>query len=125
MDNEECYRWGDLFALDWDALVTGMSARAEAMSLVQEERNGVLLWNRESAEHCRWVFVDDPTDVENIRAVYANEGNARSPSCFVVVKQPDPSDDRGDIIFDIFRMSPQSYLWHFNRVYTRPSRKEK
>jgi hypothetical protein len=33
------------------------------------------------------------------------------------------SDTRGDIIFDIFRLSPQSYLWHFNRVYTRPEQK--
>jgi hypothetical protein len=29
---------------------------------------------------------------------------------------------RGDVIFDIFRLSPQSYLWHFNRVYTPPKK---
>jgi len=34
--------------------------------------------------------------------------------------QQDPSDTRGDVIFDIFRMSPHSYLWHFNRVHTQP-----
>jgi len=65
MDEEECYRWGELFTGDWDSLVSGMSARAETMGLLQEDRNGSL-------------------------------------------------------IFDIFRMSPHSYLWHFNRVYTRP-----
>jgi hypothetical protein len=123
MDNEECYEWGELFSRGWNSLVTGMSARAEAMGLTQENQDGVLIWRKGSNEQCRWVFVDDPSDVERVRTIYSDEGNVRSPCCFIVVKQPDPSDDRGDLIFDIFRMSPESYLWHFNRVYTRPEQK--
>jgi hypothetical protein len=49
-----------------------------------------------------------------------DDANISAPVCFIVVRQPDPTDDRGDILFDIFRLSPQSYLWHFNRVYTPP-----
>jgi len=56
----------------------------------QEEEDGVLIWRRDSSEECRWSFISDP------------------------------SDSRGDIIFDIFRLNAQSLLWHFNRVYTRP-----
>ena len=123
MDEDECYRWGELLAGDWDSIVAGMSGRAHTIGLTQDERDGVLIWNQGPSEHCRWVFVDDPSDVERIRAIYASEENVRSRSCFVVVKQPDPSDARGDVIFDIFKLSPQSYLWHFNRVYTRPSKK--
>jgi hypothetical protein len=120
---KKCYAWGELFTKDWDGLVNGMSARASAMKLTQEEQDGVLIWNRGPNEECRWVFVEDPSDVERVRAVYSNDENVRSPSCFVVVKQPDPSETRGDIIFDIFQLSPKSYLWHFNRVYTRPGAK--
>ncbi len=122
MDEEECYRWGELFTRDWDSLASGMSARAHTMGLTQEEKNGTLIWRKGPNEHCRWVFVEDPSEVERIRAVYSSDENTQSPSCFVVVRQPDPSETRGDVVFDIFRLSPQSYLWHFNRVYT-PSKK--
>jgi hypothetical protein len=120
MDKEECYAWAEIFICEWDSLVAGMSERAGAMGLAQEERDGVLVWKKDSSEQCRWAFVEDPSDIESVRAIYNDNENVKSPSCFIVVKQPDPSDDRGDIIFDIFRTSPQSYLWHFNRVYTRP-----
>ena len=121
MDEETCYEWGELFARGWQDLKKGMSGRASAMGLVQQERDRALVWNRDAREECRWVFVPDPSDLEAVRAVYAREGNVKSPSCFVVVQQPDETDDRGDVIFDIFRLNPQSYLWHFHRVYTRPS----
>ena len=120
MDEEECYQWGELFTSDWNALQDGMSARASATGLSQEERDGVLVWKKGPNEECRWVFVENPSDLESIRAIYSDDENTRSPCCFVVVRQPDPSDTRGDVIFDIFRLTPQSYLWHFNRVYTRP-----
>jgi hypothetical protein len=121
VDNEECYRWGELFASDWKTLVTGMAERAEALGLTQAEADGVLVWNEGATEHCRWIFVEDPTDIARIRAVYADDANVRSPSCFVVVKQQDSHETRGDVIFDIFCLSPASYLSHFNRVYTRPT----
>ena len=118
MDEEECYKWGELFARDRHGRQAGMSARATAMGLTQEERDGVLVWTKDQTEECRWVFVEDPSDLDAIRAVYSSDEHTQSPNCFVVVKQPDPSDTRGDIIFDIFRLNERSYLWHFNRVYT-------
>jgi hypothetical protein len=123
MDNEECYGWGDLFIKPWHSLSEGMADRAKALGLIQEERDKTLIWHRASSEECRWVFVEDPSDIEDIRAIFNNDENVNSPSCFVVVKQPDPSDSRGDVIFDIFRLNSQSLLWHFNRVYTRPKDK--
>ena len=120
MDKEECYAWAEIFICEWASLVAGMSERAGAMGLTQEERDGVLIWKKDSNEHCRWAFVEDPSDIGSVRAIYNDNEHVKSPSCFIVVKQPDTGDDRGDIIFDIFRISPQSYLWHFNRVYTKP-----
>jgi hypothetical protein len=123
MDQEECYRWGEIFASPWDSLTARMSDRAAAMGLTQENRDNVLIWHRGSSEECRWILINDPCDIESIRAVYNNDENVQSPTCFIVVKQPDPSESRGDVIFDIFRLNAQSLLWHFNRVYTRPKDK--
>jgi hypothetical protein len=120
MDLEECYKWGEIFKRDWNSLTKGMAERAKILGLVQEENNGILIWKKEKAEQCRWVFVEDPSDIETIRAIYLSDENVKSPTCYIVVQQPDPTDDRGDIIFDIFRLNAQSYLWHFNRVFTRP-----
>lgn len=120
MDNEECYRWGEMFEKPWNSLAAGMANRAKTLGLTQEKRDKVLIWLKGASEECRWIFVDDPSDVECIRAVFNDDENVQSPACFVVVKQPDPSDSRGDVIFDIFRLNAQSLLWHFNRVYTPP-----
>jgi len=121
MDKEEAYKWGELFSSTWPDIALGMAQRAEALNLSQETAEHKVIWRGDDGEKCRWVFIDDPSDIDSIRALYNDDANIHSPSCFVVVKQPDPSDDRGDVIFDIFRLNPQSLLWHFNRVYTRPA----
>ena len=66
------------------------------------------------------MFVDDPSDIEHVRRIYNDPRTAAVPACMVVVRQPDPTEKRGDVVFDIFRLSPTSYLWHFYRVYTPP-----
>jgi hypothetical protein len=114
--------WGELFAGDWSDLSAGMSERAKAIGLIQEESEDIFIWKRGSKEECRWVFINDPSDIESVRAIFLSDENIKSPNCFIVVKQPDPTDSRGDIIFDIFRMNRKSYLWHFNRVYTKPKK---
>ena len=121
MDIEECYKWGELFNRECMSMVKGMAERAEILGLVQEEIKGILIWKKDKTEQCRWVYVEDPSNAESIRDIYANDQNIKSPTCFIVVRQPDPSDDRGEIIFDIFRLNRQSYLWHFNRVFTKPN----
>lgn len=120
MDDQECYEWANIFISPWDTLSERMAQRAEVMGLSQTQSQSVLIWSKEGQEHCRWVFINDPSDIQAVRDIFNNDEHVQSPSCFVVVKQPDPSDDRGDIIFDIFRFNSQSYLWHFNRVYTPP-----
>jgi uncharacterized protein YnzC (UPF0291/DUF896 family) len=122
MDKKERYAWADIFNSPWESLVNSMSQRAKAMGLSQEEKKSTLFWRKDGNEQCRWLFLNDPSDIQAIRDVFNSEDNVKSPACFVVVRQPDPSDDRGDIIFDIFRLNPQSYLWHFNRVYTPPKK---
>jgi hypothetical protein len=122
MDKQECYEWAKIFNSPWEALVDSMSQRAKAMGLSQEEKHSTLIWLKDANEQCRWLFVNDPSDIQAIRQVFNSEDNVKSPACFVVVRQPDPSDERGNIIFDIFRLNPQSYLWHFNRVYTPPKK---
>jgi hypothetical protein len=122
MDKKECYAWAKIFNSPWESLVDSMSQRAKAMGLSQEEKQSTVIWRKDGNEQCRWLFVNDPSDIQAIRHVFNSEDNVKSPACFVVVRQPDPSDDRGDIIFDIFRLNPQSYLWHFNRVYTPPKK---
>jgi len=133
MNDQEAYKWAKIFNSPWESLVDGMSQRAKALGLSQpdgpsgQEKDSALVWLKDGSENCpnldpvdRWLFIDDPSDIQAIRKVFNDEGNVKSPSCFLVVRQPDPSDDRGDIIFDIFRLNPKSYLWHFNRVYTEP-----
>lgn len=120
MDEGQCYEWGRLFESDWASLVRGMAERAAMMGLVQEEQKRTLIWRKDGGEHSRWVFVEDPTQISAVREVFNSDENATSPACYVVVKQNDPDEHRGDIIFDIFRLSAQSYLWHFYRVYTPP-----
>jgi hypothetical protein len=121
MDDSECYEWADIFIAPWESLKSRMSERAEMLGLLQKESKGTLVWLKEGEEHCRWLFIQDASDIGAIRSVFDNDENVNSPSCFVVVKQVDPDEDRGDVIFDIFRLNPQSYLWHFNRVYTPPA----
>jgi hypothetical protein len=120
MDRQTCYAWGNLFASPWERLVEGMRSRAAQAGFVQEDGDGCLTWKIGEEVRARFLFVDDPSDIESIRRIYNDEANVRSPVCFIVVRQPDPTDNRGDIIFDIFRLSPQSYLWHFYRVFTPP-----
>ncbi len=116
------FEWGQLFASPWEAVVDGMAQRARAEGLAQEVDGRMLTWMAGDAPAVRYIFIDDPSDFGAVRAVYTDASNARVPVCFVVVRQPDESDDRGGVIFDIFRLSPKSYLWHFNRVYTPPER---
>jgi hypothetical protein len=130
VDDQEAYKWAKIFNSPWESLVDGMSQRAKALGLTQEENDSTLVWLKDGKENCpnldpvdRWLLVNDPSDIRAIRKVFNNEDNVKSPSCFVVVRQPDPSDDRGDVIFDIFRLNPQSYLWHFNRVFTEPKKR--
>lgn len=118
-DDEAAYAWGELFASPWPDVVRAMGEKAAANGLEQEATDGVLVWRRADAVQARFLFVEDPSDIDVIRAIYDDDANVSSPATFIIVKQPDPTDDRGDIVFDIFRMSPRSYLWHFHRVFTR------
>ena len=120
MDEKECYEWGNTFAAPWGECVAQMSSRATVLGLEQEATDGCITWKDGDEPRTRFVFVEDPSDIETVRRIYNDEENLRVPTCFIVVRQPDPSETRGDIIFDIFRLSPVSYLWHYNRVYTPP-----
>jgi hypothetical protein len=124
MSEQICLAWGDLFDSSWGQLCEGMSAKAKELGLVQAEDRPCLIWKAKEQEKCRWVFISDPSNIESIRDVFNSEAAAASPACYVVVRQvqlsPDGEryDPRGEVIFDIFRLSPESYLWHHHRVYT-------
>jgi hypothetical protein len=120
VDTETCYEWGALFASPGDDLVRGMSARASRLGLAQVIDGHDLRWVSGAETKVKYCFVQNPSDIESIRRIYNDDANAAVPVCFIVVRQQDPSETRGDIVFDIFRMSPESYLWHFYRVYTPP-----
>jgi len=120
MDQEECFAWGEIFASDRATMIERMSERATVLGMTLDARADALVWSRDGVENCRWVFIDNPSDIKQVRAIYDNDENVGSPRCFVVVTQPDESETRGDIVFDIFEMSERSYLSHFNRVYTCP-----
>ena len=115
------YEWGRLFASPWEHIVRSMAARASENGLAQTAGPRRLDWMAGPDITVRFIFVDDPSDFDAVRQIYTEESNASIPACFVIVRQPDESDTRGEIIFDIFRLSPKSYLWHFHRVYTRPA----
>ena len=121
-DESLAYEWGTLFASPWDDIVRAMGDRAADGGLSQQVRGRSLDWLSENETAVRFIFVDDPSDFSAIRQIYDDESNSLVPACFVIVRQPDETDTRGDVIFDIFRLSPKSYLWHFHRVYTPPAR---
>lgn len=121
MDQKTCYQWGNLFASPWEALCEEMESRAHKMGLSQIAGDRYLDWNCRSECKYRFLFVDDLVDRQAIREIKNNNDDIFSvPLAFIVLRQPNPSETRGDIIFDIFRLSAQSYLWHFYRVYTPP-----
>jgi len=120
IDESTCYAWGTLFASPWAELARAMASRAEERGLVQEAGDHRLDWKSADQPRVRFLFIDDPSDFETVRRIYTDESNARVPDCFVIVRQPDESETRGEVVFDIFRLSPKSYLWHFHRVYTPP-----
>jgi hypothetical protein len=99
-----------------------MRSKAAEAGCTQEPGDGCLVWKREQADQVKYVFVDDPSDIDAVRSVFNDDSNVRVPVCFVVVQQPDESETRGDVVFDIFRLSRKSYLWHFYRVYAPPTR---
>ena len=102
MDFKDAYEWGNLFASPWEVLSKSMGERAAVLGFSQEESNKELLWLSEGTLRVKFCFVDDPSEIESIREIFNNDQNTTLPSCFIVVKQPDPSDKRGEIIFDIF-----------------------
>lgn len=120
IDESTCYEWGTLFAAPWADVVRSMASKANEGGLVQEAADHRLDWKSAGQPVVRFLFVDDPSDFGTVQRIFTDESNAQVPECFVVVKQPDESETRGDVVFDIFRMSPKSYLWHFYRVYTPP-----
>jgi hypothetical protein len=121
LPTDVCYDWGAVFALGPEHRVRAMSQQAAKRGLCQLVAGQTLIWRRGEVVEARFVFVDDPTNIEAIRGIYNDAAHAVPPGCYVVVRQPDTSDDRGEVIFDIFRLSPQSYLSHQNRVYTAPA----
>ncbi len=123
LKEEDNYAWGHLFNASWQVTTAGMSEKAVGFGLVQEDRKPYLIWKRDGRENCRWAFVKDPSEIKTVQALYNDPDNAETPACYIVVKQPDETDDRGDVIFDIFQMTPKSYLQHHNRVYRRRSSK--
>jgi len=90
------------------------------MGLRQENTQDSILWLAGDQPRVKFCFLPDPSEIEAVRRIYNDDSNLEVPVCFVVVRQPDDSETRGEIIFDIFRLSPQSYLWHFYRVFTAP-----
>jgi len=122
-DDRLNHKWGRLFASPWDDVVSEMASRAAASGLTQRESERQLSWMREGTVLVRFVFIEDPSNFDAVGRIFADESNAVIPACFVIVRQPDESETRGDIVFDIFRLSPKSYLWHFHRVYTPPTRR--
>lgn len=120
-DERKVYEWGRLFASPWSEILAGMAKRAAESGLKQTASERSLTWSDGDRPVVRYVFVDDPSDFDVIRGIFNDETNVRVPVCFVVVRQPDESETRGDVVFDIFRLSPKSYLWHFYRVYTPPA----
>jgi hypothetical protein len=118
MDFKNAYEWGRIFASPWEELCKRMGVRANTLGFTQEASDQEIIWQSEDGLKIKFCFVQDPSDIEDIRQVFNDDQNISVSMCFIVVKQPDPSDKRGDIIFDIFRMNSKSYLWHFNRVYT-------
>ena len=116
----ECHAWGLLFAAPWDSIVGGMADKATAAGLAQQVHEHTLTWLRGTRPVAIYFFLDDPTDLAAVRRLFDDSRIPQVPVAFAIVRQIHERDPRGDVVFDIFRLSPQSYLTHENRVYTPP-----
>jgi hypothetical protein len=120
LTEEACYEWGNLFAAPPAERTGGMASKAAAAGCTQEAGAGWLTWQRAGDVVAKIWFIDDPTAFAEVRRVFNDGDTPHVPESFVVVRQPDARDTRGTVVFDIFRLSPGSYLTHENRVYTPP-----
>jgi hypothetical protein len=119
LDEASCYEWGNLFASSWDRIVASMAEKAAGLGLRQVAGDHSLTWMSGKGEvECRFVFIDDPSNIEVVRRAFNDDTNAAAGVCYLIVRQPESRDTRGDVVFDIFKMSGISYLCHENRVYT-------
>lgn len=120
LSEPECYEWGLLFASPWDSVVAGMAAKATALGFTQQVSQHTLSWLNGGQPVALYFFLDDPTDLAAVRGVFNDSRIAQTPVAFAIVHQTHERDSRGDTVFDIFRLSAESYLTHENRVYTPP-----
>jgi hypothetical protein len=114
-DEKRC-EWGKLFDSPRAEVTSRMASKAQAYGCVQREAGDVLTWEGGNGIEVAFFIIDDPSDLGLVRRAYGVVAALQPPVGFLIVRQPAGSDPRGGILFDIFRVSSESYLWHDARV---------
>jgi hypothetical protein len=116
--DKKCCEWGKLFASPRAELTSTMASKAQAYGCVQREAGDVLTWDGGNGIEVAFFIIDDPSDLAAVRRAYGVVAALQPPVGFLIVRQPAGKDPRGGIVFDIFRVSRESYLCHDARVCT-------
>ena len=116
LKGNEKYRWGRVFASPLPVVVDAFAPYAEKAGCIQEVALQRIFWVDEN-RHLVAMFclVPEPSDLDSVCEIFAEVAERSPRVTFVIVHQK--ADGTGN--YDIFRLSPASYLEHHNRVFHR------
>lgn len=103
--------WLNLLNESRAAVTSRLAELADSYDCTQESNKEVITWvNSEGDAEAMFFVLPDHTDIAAFMDIYQRIADRRSPVTFVFLKQDEPN------VYDIFRLSVQSYLEHHNQV---------
>jgi len=113
LTEQQRLEWAGIVALPAAEFAARVAAKASAFGLRQESRKSTLCWLGPAGNLELMLFrVPDPGNLAAVRDVYDQLAENNCPLAYVFVNQ------RGDGVntWDVFHLSPISYLAHCNRL---------
>jgi hypothetical protein len=112
MSDAEQRRWAEIVALPEQEYLTALEVEGRKLGLTQDAFPGGVAWSNERSELVLLFRILDPTKLEAVRDIYDSIAKRGTQLAYVFVHQlPD-----GEGTWDIFHMSPLTYLAHCNRI---------
>lgn len=110
------YTWERIFASPFPTVVGALAPYAERADCTQLTEEQTIFWlDKNQGLKAMFCLVPDPSELDLVREVYERVAKRKPLVTFVIVHQK--KDGVGN--YDIFRLSPLSYLEHHNRVFDK------